>query len=197
MGTMSIPEPIAPRNTPAEPAVRPSWWRRNALALVALALLAPSTAVTIGWQGWYEHYGYGMLPYKPILVEKKSDAEFIGATFGPIRSGLIEDLSGLDVPSDARLIAAAIPVHTGTTGVSCQVVLVQQATGHEWRPARSEIGLPSNIDEPEYCTTADTGDYELIAPFVLPDDVDGPFWVEIRSPGELSGGSFLRFSIDP
>lgn len=194
---MIIPEPITPHTEPAAPTVRRSWWRRNALALVVVAVLIPATALVIGGRNWYESYGYGNLPYKPIMVEEKGDAEFVGATFGPVRSGLIEDLTGFDVPPDAKVIAAAVPVHTGAEGVSCSVVLVEQKTGREWRPSRTEIGLMYDPDEPEYCTTADIGDYELIVPFVVPEDAEGPFWVDVRSPGELSGGSFLRFSIDP
>lgn len=195
---MTIPEPPAAQSVVEQvtPAAPPSWWRRNALALVALAVFVPATVLAIGWQGWHEFYGYGTRPYQPILVEE-GEAEFVGATFGPVRSGEIDDLSGLDVPEGATLLAAAVPVDAGSEGVSCEVVLVHQATGREWMSARTEIGLLSDVDEPERCNTADTGRYEVIVPFVLPDDVDGPFWLDVRSPGDESAGSFLRFPIDP
>lgn len=198
MGPMTIPE--RPASAPATPETAPrrrSWWRSNAVALITLAVLLPGTAAAVLWQGWHEYYGYGSRPYSPILVAEDGEAEFIGATFGPIRSSVIEDLSGLDVPEGATLIAAAIPVDAGSEGVSCDVVLVQQSTGREWTTARTEIGLLPDTEEPESCTTADTGSYEVIAPFVVPDDVEGPFWVDVRSLSSESEGAFLRFPVDP
>lgn len=193
---MTIPPlPVAP-STPDTPAKAPSWWRRNRAALIALAVLAPATALAISWQGWNEFYGYGARPVTPILVAADGEAELVGATWGPVRSAEIADLSGFDVPDGAKVIAVAIPVDSGAEGVTCESpVLVQKESGREWESARWEIGLLSDSDEPEYCTKNETGVYELIVPFVLPEDVDGPFWVDLWP--QRAGGSFLRFPVDP
>lgn len=174
-----------------------SWWRRNRLALAAVALLLPATALSIGWHEWYQYYGYGARPYQPIAVEKGDTVELAGATWGPVRGGVIEDVSGLDVPDGTKLIAVAVPVEADDEeGVACERPrLIQQSTGREWESVRHEIGLEFDVDEPEYCTSLDTGSYELIVPFVLPEDVEGPFWVEVWP--SAAGASFLRFTLDP
>jgi hypothetical protein len=197
MGAMTIPPP--PTREPAPvfdpPAKPPSWWRRNRLALIALAVLVPGTVAGIGWHEWHQYYGFEARPFQPIVVEKGDSAELVDAEWGPVRGGEIEDLSGFDVPDDAKVIAAGIPVDPGPDGVSCETpVLVHQATGREWRTARSEIGLLYDAAEPETCLKSQKGDYELIVPFVVPDDVEGPFWVDVW-PQEACG-TFLRFALE-
>jgi hypothetical protein len=203
---MTIPPPLFPPapDTPDTPDAaahrttsppRPNWWRRNALALVALAVLAPATAVAVGWQEWYQYFGFGARAVTAVEVADDDTAELVGATWGPVRGGEIDDVSGLDVPEDTRLIAVAVPVDASTAGIACETPkLVEQSTGREWRPVRLEIGLPWSADEPETCLSEEAGAYELIVPFVVPDDVDGPFWVDVR-PYD-AGGSFLRFSFE-
>src|SRR5690606_32232277 len=62
LGPMTIPlppVPPAPREdaeAAAAPAKPPSWWRRNTLALVALVVLLPATAIAVGWQEWYQFF---------------------------------------------------------------------------------------------------------------------------------------------
>lgn len=195
MGAMTIPVPPSRPTPQPMPVAPPSWWRRNRLALIALAILVPGTAVGIGWHEWHQYYGFEARPFQPVVVEEEGTADLAGATWGPIRGGEIGDTSGLDVPDGATVIAVGIPVAAGTDGVRCDgPVLVDQATGREWRTARSEIGLLSDSAEPEFCLKSQKGDYELILPFVVPDDVEGPFWVDVWP--QEAGGSFLRFTLE-
>jgi hypothetical protein len=189
----SFSEPATSAPTPPKP---PSWWRRNRLALVILAVLVPVTAAGVTWNEWHWYFGYGALPIIPVDVEEDDTAELAGATWGPVRGGELKDFSGLDVPDGSTVIAAAIPVDPDAEGVGCDVpVLVEQATGREWRPARSEIGLSWSADEPGNCVPDTAAPYEMIVPFVVPDDIEGPFWVEVSPYG--GGGSFLRFPLEP
>jgi len=202
MGPMTIPlppVPPAPREDPAvtdAPPKPPSWWRRNTLALVALVLLLPATAIAVGWQEWYQYFGFGARAVAPVVVPEDETTDLAGAGWGPVRGGEIEDLSGLDVPDGTRLIAVGVPVKAGAEGVACETpTLVEQSTGREWSPVRAEIGLESSPDEPELCLRSQTGSYELIVPFVVPEEVEGPFWVDVR-PYD-AGGSFVRFEFEP
>ena len=190
------PPPIREQPQPEpQPTRSPSWWRRNRLALIALAVLAPGTAIGIGWHEWHQYYGFEARPFQPIVVAPEDSAELLGATWGPIRGGEIEDVSGFDVPDGATVIAVGIPVDPGPDGVSCTApTLVHQETGREWHTARTEMGLLYDSAEPEYCVKLDKVDYELIVPFVVPDDVEGPFWVDVWP--QEAGGSFLRFTLE-
>jgi len=196
---MTIPPPPVPPTpppTPEAPARPPSWWRRNRLALVALAILVPATAFAVGWQEWRQYFAFDGRPVTPIAVEEGDSKDTAGASWGPVRGGEITDVAGLDVPPDTRLIAVAVPADPDTDGLICDTpVLVEQKTGREWRPVRSEIGLESDPTEPERCMPDQTSPYELVVPFVVPDDVEGPFWVDVWP--QRAGGSFLRFSFEP
>jgi hypothetical protein len=196
---MTIPPPPMPSSAPAEtdaaPAA-PSWWRRNLVALLALPVLILATAFAVGWQEWRQYFDFGARPVSPVIVGEGDTAELADARWGPVRGGEITDLGGLDVPSGTRLIAVAVPVDATAEGLSCDTpVLVEQSTGREWRPVRSEIGLLSDPTEPERCLSEETGSYDLIVPFVVPDDVEGPFWVDVWP--QSAGGAFLRFSFEP
>ena len=172
------------------------WWRRNALALGALAVLTPVTFGAIAWEGWWGHYSYENA--FPIDVAEDETLELLDTTWGPIRSSEIEDLSGFSVPSDARLVAAALPVDPHGDPPGClSPTLVQQSTGIRWAEARSELGLLSTSEEPTSCVTGDdeTYPYELIVPFVIPGDAEGPFWVEVASADAVP--SIIRFWVDP
>ncbi|PRA80295.1 hypothetical protein [Microbacterium sp. MYb66] len=199
---MTIPPPPLPPVPPEEPATAdapakgPSWWRSNTLALVALAALLPATAVAVGWQEWYQYFGFGARAVTAVVVPEDGTTDLAGAAWGPVRGGEIEDVSGLDVPEHTRLIAVALPVDPSTEGIGCETPsLVEQSTGREWSPVRAEIGLDWSADEPETCLSEQSGAYELIVPFVVPDDVEGPFWVDVR-PYD-AGGSFVRFEFEP
>jgi len=202
---MTIPPPLFPapsdRDTEspdaaAENAAPVSWWRRNRLALIVLVAVAPLTAAGILWHEWHQFYGYDARPFIPVAVAEGDTAELAGATWGPVRSAEVDDTGGFDVPAGAKLLAVAVPVEPGDDGIGCRAPrLVEQATGREWESASLEIGLLPTADEPEYCSTLDTAPYELIVPFVVPDDVEGPFWVDVWP--QSAGGSFLRFPVDP
>lgn len=173
------------------------WWRRNAAALGILAVLVPVTGLTIGWREWHEvHDNAGRRTFA-IDVPADGTTELAGATWGPVRSGVLEDVSGLVVPDDARVIAAAITVTpAGDEAVGCpRPVLVEQSTGRQWNEMRTELGFEYDADEPTTCVSDATDPYEVLVPFIVPEDAAGPFWVEVAP--FSAGSTFVRFSIDP
>lgn len=174
---------------------RDGWWRRNRLALLAVAVLVPVIGLGIPRFEW--QIGYSMAPAQtPVEVADEGTLDLRDATWGPIRSDEIDDLTGLDMPPDTKLIAAVIPVDPDAgSKVACNPPrLVQQSTGREWKPVRSEIGIPYAAEERDTCDSTTTEPYQLVVGFVLPEDVSGPFWLEVTS---LTDPTFVRFSIDP
>lgn len=172
------------------------WWRRNAAALVAVAVLAPLSFAAIAWEGWQDYHLHRSTI--PIDVAPDATVEVLETTWGPIRASEIHDLAGLDVPSGSIVIVAAIPVAPHDAPPGCTApTLVQQRTGIRWGQARSELGVGYSADEPTACVTIDDAEYpyQLIAPFVVPADAEGPFWVEVAPIG--AEPSVIRFPVDP
>lgn len=202
---MTIPTPLTPvTRTEHTPPVRSDgWWRTNRLALVALLVLVPLVGAGVWWNEWHSYYGYGTRKVTAVQVPKDGTVKLGGATWGPVKSGIAKDVSGLDMPADTRLLIAVIPVEPDGKAVTCDSpVLVQRSTRREWAPVRSEVGIPYSSDEPERCISdlADENDpesakpYSITVGFVVPDDVTGPFWLDVDPSGD---DRFVRFSLNP
>lgn len=188
-----VEQNVRPPSGDAPPA-GVSWWRRNRLPLLVVALLIPALAAGVTGFQWF--ISYGSAPGGVVAQGAEGEPTMLdGATWGPVRSGWIRDDAGLDVPDGARVFAAIVPVDPDSSGVRCSTPrLVQQSTGREWSPLRAEIGLGFNADEHDMCPSDAADPYELAVAFVLPEEAEGPFWVEI--PVGVEGGT-LRFPVDP
>ena len=179
----------------------PGWWRRNALALVAVAVLLPATVLGTAWWEWKYAYPDSGMPLWAIEPGSSGTVDLKGATWGPAKARVITDTSGFDMPENATLIAVTVKVTPhGDKGPHCWAPeLVQQSTGRVWLSVRGELGLLWSSDEPEDCVPTLAGEkaepYKLVLPYVVPDDAEGPFWVDI-DPGQ-AGSRFVRFSVDP
>lgn len=179
------------------------WWRRNALALTLLAVLLPATVLGIGWWQWKYTFPDSGQPVWAVEPGASGTVELQGATWGPVQAKEITDTKDLDMPKGAKLILVGVLVTPKSDKApGCwEPMLVQKSTGHNWRSARTELGLLWNDEEPETCVTSpDDGKkrvepYKLILPYVVPEDVEGPFWVDVKP--LYAGSDFVRFSVDP
>lgn len=195
---------------------RRGWWRTNALSLGILVVLLPASALSIGWHDWTVAQTAFDRRF-PVVAEDGETVELSGATWGPIRSAVIYDTSGMTPPPNTRVIAVAIPVEIDPADpVRCdRPLLIQQSTGRQWNEMSYELGLDYDSTDYVDCPYDATDDYEMIVPFVVPEDVEGPFWVDLVPYDEIGGedgetapagdgaggtgldGTFVRFSIDP
>ncbi|GAA5146766.1 hypothetical protein GCM10025768_05810 [Microbacterium pseudoresistens] len=170
------------------------WWRRNAIGLAAVAVLAPATALAVGGYEWYDYFSGR--PAAPVVAEDDGELSLGGATWGPVRSTVLDDTTGMTLPADARVIIAAVPVAPDADAASCERPrLVEQATGRQWEEARFDLGIPSSSDEPSSCGGQGPGPFTLYVAYVVPDDATGPFWLDV--PTIDAYPSFARFPIDP
>lgn len=177
-----------------QPQATVGWWRRNRIALLAIVVLLPVIGIGTWLYQW--QIGFSMKPAQTAVVAKAdSTVDLNGATWGPIQAGEARDVTGLDVPEDTRVIISIIPVDPDADEVHCEAPrLVQQSTGRQWKPLRSELGVPYVTEEYERCNPGLAEPYQLVVAFVVPDDASGPFWVDVTS---LTDARFVRFSIDP
>ncbi len=181
-----------------------TWWHRNTVALIGLFVLLPVTLGVVNYNDWKEYYLYS--PSFAAPVSDDGTVELAGATWGPIRASDISDVEGLLNPEGTRVIAVGIPVELhGDAVPSCSSpVLVEQSTGREWFEMRDELGFEYSADEPTFCVSAETDengdplpvdDYELLVPFIVPEDAEGPFWIEVAPLDAVP--LFVRFSVEP
>ncbi|WP_417555095.1 hypothetical protein [Microbacterium sp.] len=202
---MTIPTPLTPiahhEHTPVPR--RRGWWRTNALALTALLVLVPAIGVGVWWNEWNAYYGFGARKVAAVQVPKDGTVELGGATWGPLKAGEAKDTSSMNLPSGTRFVIAIVPVAPDGKSVSCEApLLIQQSTGREWSPLRTEVGIPFSDDEPDHCVNdlADPDDktsvkpYSIVVGFVVPEDVTGPFWLDVDPFGD---DRFVRFSLNP
>ncbi|MFE6997047.1 hypothetical protein ACFVAE_13865 [Microbacterium sp. NPDC057659] len=193
---------------------RRGWWRINAIPLALLVVVAPAAALGILWSESTIVRDQSPIDSTPVVVTKGKTTELADTTWGPIRSGVIVDTEGLTPPPHTKVIAVAIPVDTDVSlPVRCESPqLVQQSTGRQWNEMSYELGLDYSSTENRECAFEATGPYEMINVFAVPEDVDGPFWVDVRltgagstsdgsyearGPGSEGSDEFVRFVIDP
>ncbi|GEK80472.1 hypothetical protein [Agrococcus baldri] len=152
---------------------RRGWWSRNAIALVALAVLVPATVGAIGWQEW-SGYFQGRHPLV-VPVEPGETAELAGATIGPAALVQVPDPQGFDAPAGARVLAAQVTVVPGEEPVGCsRPVLVELPTGRRWEAEYAPMGWRGELG----CYEA-TAPVWINAPYLVPGDA-GPFAVELE-----------------
>ncbi|MBO9627587.1 MAG: hypothetical protein J7484_14600 [Microbacterium sp.] len=174
------------------------WWRRNTVALVALAVLLPASVLAIGWREWSAVYDSATQRTHPVLAGDDGTVALDGATWGPVTSGIFTAADDLPVPDGAKVVAVKVRVDNDDLGdpTSCPApVLIEQSTGRQWSEMSTALGLGYDPDYPLTCTSDPTGPYELLVPFIVPVDAEGPFWVEV-APYDTAP-SFARFSIAP
>ncbi|KJL36465.1 hypothetical protein [Microbacterium azadirachtae] len=177
------------------------WWRSNALALGLVTVLLPATVLGIGWWQWKYAYPDSGQPIWAVEPGASGTVDLQEATWGPVRAKEVSDTKGLDMPRNAKLILVGVKVTpTADKGPGCWAPkLVEKSTGRVWLSARTELGLLWDDEEPEDCVPTLEGEkaepYELVLPYVVPDDVRGPFWVEVEP--LFAESRFVRFSVDP
>lgn len=177
------------------PAVT-SWWRRNAVALVALAVLVPATAVVTGFQEWNEYYGES--PTRAVEVSPGETAALGVARWGNASLTTVpaNDPRAEDLPDATRLVVARIVVDWDDEPPGCAAPILREATGdqREWSGAQNH--LPSwepTADRGTFCSGEATQDYTLEVPFVVPESASGPFTIDLQVIG--AEPDFLRFAL--
>lgn len=160
-----------------------SWWRRQRVAVTAL-LVAAAAVVAV-------HVWLDVLPTAtgdPRTIEAvDGTAEIAGQTLSVASARWDE----FEAPGGSRTLSIRIDSGGGSEATTCGLFTLAEAEGDRvWSNARSALDVPFEAGE-SYCQEA-SGPYALLAVFVLPDDADGPFVLEIPGDGEVA-----RFAVEP
>lgn len=168
------------------------WWRQNAVALGALALLVPALGATVVWNEWSQSSA-GALD-APVVVEPGDEARYGDALLGPAEAEFVEDPLA---PADARVLRVRIDVDPGDPALPCAEPILRELDGahREWWADTDELSTDWDPQFPASCSSEATGPYTLDARWVIPLDATGPFGVDLVST-ELWPEN-LRFVVEP
>lgn len=168
------------------------WWRRNAVALVALLILAPVTVGVIAVNEWSQ-YDQGTAT-KPITVAAGEAVGFADSRIGPVTAEFTDNVAA---PADTRVVRAVMLVWPGGGPISCAVPMLRETGGQQrqWSVASSYLDLPYDPESHGTCDSERPIRYALTLDYLVPEDADGPFTVDFVSNEVLP--QYLEFIIEP
>lgn len=161
-----------------------TWWRRQRIPLLALAVAA---LAVVGVQVWFT--------VSPALTRTaqttqvvESDAEIAGQT---IRMASVR-WDEFDAPSGSRTLSVRLGSDGGADAAACgPFVLTEPSSDRSWQESTSILDVP--YDDGERSCVAESAPYDILTVFLVPDDADGPFFFDIRGPDKMTA----RFVIEP
>lgn len=155
------------------------WWRSNAVAVGALVVLVPATAVAMSWNEWA--VTLRNTPTAPISVAPGESAEYAGATVGPASA----DFTELPLaPQDARVVTVSLRIDPGDPAIACSKPVLREVDGaqRQWN-ARDDLGREWDSERRAFCDPEATAPYQMEIDYLVPEDASGPFTVELGSVG--------------
>jgi len=161
-----------------------TWWRRQRVAVLALVLAA---SAAVGVHLWLDALPMANRASKDITTVESS-ASIAGQTLtvGAVR------WDEFDAPSGSRTLSVRVEAAGTTDAASCGVfTLTEEASGRLWENARTDLDVP--YDAGERSCLEDSGPYEILAVFLLPDDAEGPFLFDVPD----TDGVIARFVVAP
>lgn len=174
--------------------VTASWLRRNALALVATAVLVPATALVVGGNEWWGQSSH--TDVFPVTVDAGDTADLSGTTYDPATITEPSDDPEWELPQATKVLSVEVPVRTGGEPAHCGTPTLRELSGggRRWTDAPSPVDLPFDEDASVSCDPDRTGSYTIVVPFLVPDDVSGTLGIDLTVANELP--RFLRFVVD-
>ena len=167
------------------------WWRRNAVSLVVVAVLAPATGFTI-WTN--EHAPIDAhRASAPLTVAPGESIEYGSSVVGPAFGHFVSNSAA---PEGTRVFSVAVRVEPGTPGLECASPVLREVgdAQRQWNDASIDLGT-GDVERLSYCSSEQTAPYTLMLDYLVPDDAVGPFSVDLES-GTLAP-EFARIIVEP
>jgi len=165
------------------------WWRRNALPLGLIVVLAPVTAAAISLNAWQD-----LDSVHRTAVAVGDDVAYGGADVGPVRARF-DALEG--IPRGSRVVAVEIDVDPHGAAYPCSAPKLIETGGkhREWQDATLSLDRPYDPDRVTYCDSELTAPFTLSFDYLVPGDASGPFELEFASSNAVP--DVLRLAIAP
>lgn len=159
-----------------------SWWRSQRTALIALAIAAGAAAGAYLW--------LDVLPSQrtsEIVVAADDRADVAGQTLSLGSTRWDE----YPAPDGTRTLSVRLDASGGADSELCTLAsLTDRPSGRTWEPSREGLEVP--YDDTERSCVASPDSYRILLVFLLPDDAEGPFDLDMGVSAELA-----RFVVDP
>jgi len=167
-----------------------SWLRRNAVALVAVAVLLPGTAAAVSLNAWQD-----LLATTTTTVAPGETARLGAADVGDARARFDSGVEG--IPRGTRVVAARIDIHPRGEEFTCFVPTLREigGAGREWNDSTMSLDRPYDAERATYCDADEKAPYTLEIDYLVPDDAEGPFVLELSSSSAF--GEELLLVVEP
>lgn len=168
------------------------WWRRNAVALGAVAVLLPLTAGVVAVNEWSE-FDAGHAT-RPVTVHSGDSTVYAGATVGPARAGVEDESSA---PPGTKVVMARVLVDPGAEPIACSPPVLREIGGtqRQWNEASLVLDLPYDPERRSSCDSALPIRYSLTLAYIVPVDAEGPFTVDLETAAEYP--NYVRLIVSP
>lgn len=167
------------------------WWRRNAVALIALVVLVPASV-------WAFDQIEGGLARSAEHAVAPGDVLRVGDwAFG---TPTVESVDPEEVgaPPGSDPVIVRVPVTPGREDVVCErPSLVDPATGREWTTSFG-LDTPRGLDDPAFCSGESAAPFDLATLVLLPGGGDALDRLTVVLPVRLSADevrSVFRFDV--
>nr|WP_314840965.1 hypothetical protein [uncultured Microbacterium sp.] len=160
-----------------------SWWRRQHVALIALAAAAVAVVGAYLWLDVLPDVGS-----RPEVVQGDPTADLSGQrlTLGDA------EWDEFDAPEGSRTLSVRVSSSGGGDAAFCgPATLTEHGSARVWLSSRDGLDVPGDLGESS--CAMDSSPYRMLLVFLLPDDASGPFDLDI------AGGDHdvARFVVEP
>lgn len=151
------------------------WWRTNAVALVALGVLAPTLVGVVAW-----NESSSSSSGRPIHVAVDDSVTYAGATIGPATAEYRDDPLA---PQDTRVVSVRLRVDPGIPAIECTEPQLREIGGAErtWAAASYELDRGWDAENPTSCVAEATESYTMVVDYIVPEGASGIFAIELTS----------------
>lgn len=164
-----------------------SWWRTQRTALIALAITA---VAVVGAYVWLDVLPSIRQTDRVIEAESVDDPR-VTISGQELELGFVE-WGEFDAPEGSRTLSVRLTASGGPDAASCgTATLTEPSSSRTWASSRRGLDLPTGLAESS--CVAEPASYRILLVFLLPDDAEGPFVLDI----EGDDSDLARFTVDP
>lgn len=162
-----------------------NWWRRQRVALIALAVAA---AATVGVHVWLDVLPAMQTQAQAITYVAEGESVEIAGQRISLQSARYDEF---EAPDEMRTISVRLHAGGGDDATWCRAFTLTEAHGGRvWLDARSALDVP--YDAGESSCRDESFSYDILAVFLLPEDVGGPFYFDVSE----DASEATRFTIE-